>query len=316
MRPLIGLVCAPLVTAAVAAMLPVEGAVVCGVTVGAVVALLGHWRTLGYLALASAFGASAAYALGLSPIVVTAALVAAAHPGLPHHPTTPVVRVQSASLATVGTAALVALASMMVPTLASLTALATATLLVVVASAAPLLWMHERRRPYRWQVVLGLRPDHRVGVLRALTLVRRGHRYTSDTTVLNGLDEVGAWVFDLHTTLQRIEHERALLAESSAPVAPSPTGDAFAATRHAAAQDHYARRAEHDIALATELERTQALGHYALAWLEDAVAGLAVARNTPELAAPIDMSGVLERMRRHQRHHDAVRRTELELAQA
>ena len=80
-----------------------------------------------------------------------------------------------------------------------------------------------------------------------------------------------------------------------------------------ATAEHLKRLLEHRAAIAVERGRTDALVEYALAFLEEARAGLAVARELPGEAIPDRLPEVLGRLRTQARDGDARRRTVREL---
>ena len=67
------------------------------------------------------------------------------------------------------------------------------------------------------------------------------------------------------------------------------------------------------IAIQTERQRTEALVDYALAFLEEARAGLAIARELPGEASPDRLPEVLGRLRDHATEGDVRRRTNREM---
>ena len=91
------------------------------------------------------------------------------------------------------------------------------------------------------------------------------------------------------------------------------TADPFTAERQKATISHLERLLEHRAAIVQERERTGAIVDYALAFLEEARAGLAVARELPGEAVPDRLATVLHRLRSQAREGDNRRRTKREI---
>jgi len=132
------------------------------------------------------------------------------------------------------------------------------------------------------------------------------------------LAEVATWVYTLQLTLQT--HDEALNTSDVPDVqrriqaCNADDGiDAFTKDRQMATAKHLQRLLEHRQALTKERRRTLSLVDYALAFLEEVSAGLAIARQLPGEATPDRLPEVLERLRMHADAGDARRKTQREL---
>jgi len=115
-----------------------------------------------------------------------------------------------------------------------------------------------------------------------------------------------AWSY-VHPRAQRREANAHLEAKIATDT------DAFVRDRHKAAVEHLKQTKEHRHALSVERDRTSALLDYALAFLEEARAGLAVARIQPGHDIPERLHDVLGRLRSyaHERHAERTIAAEL-----
>ena len=168
------------------------------------------------------------------------------------------------------------------------------------------------------QVRRTLKPPYRPPVLKGLDLFHRARPHTPDRKTRNGLAEVATWVYRLQLTLQ--SHDEALGTIDPEAVQAridacrlTSDDDAFTRERQLATAAHLERLLEHREALAQERRRTVALVEYALAYLEEVSAGLAVARQLPGEATPDRLPEVLDRLRMHADAGDARRKTNREL---
>ena len=89
--------------------------------------------------------------------------------------------------------------------------------------------------------------------------------------------------------------------------------DSFSRDRHLATAAHLRRLLDHRDKLQLELQRTESLVAYALAFLEEARAGLALAKQLPGEAIPNRLSDVLEHLRGQALAGDARRQTAREV---
>ncbi len=165
-----------------------------------------------------------------------------------------------------------------------------------------------------------LRVAYRRPVFKAIELYRGSHRSAPDVETRRGMAEVATWVFRLQQTLQTLDKE----LESIDPVEigqriaacedlPADV-DQFTKERRMATATHLNRLLEHRKAIDVERGRTEALVEYALAFLEEARAGLAVARELPGEAVPDRLPEVLDRLRSQAKEGDARRRTAREMS--
>ncbi len=165
-----------------------------------------------------------------------------------------------------------------------------------------------------------LKLTYRPPVLRALDLYRSAEKNAPDRDVRRGLAEVATWVFRLQVTLQTLDGELSQIdpvqvqerIASHRSVAPET--DAFTKERRVATVEHLERLLAHRALIDTERRRTEAMVDYALAFLEEARAGLAVAQQLPGEATPDRLPEVLGRLRSHASEGDNRRRTARELS--
>jgi hypothetical protein len=141
-----------------------------------------------------------------------------------------------------------------------------------------------------------------------------------DPHTREGLAEVGGWVYRLALTLQTLDADihsikaeevaqrrDALLAEAAT------TEDSFIRDRHQGTARHLDRLLEHRVALQRERDRTASLQDYALAYLEEARAGIALARVLPGERTPEQLGVVLDKLRTHAAESGARRQAAREL---
>lgn len=172
--------------------------------------------------------------------------------------------------------------------------------------------------PSRGRILRTLREPYRPPAFRALELFNRARPQAPDARTRKGLAEVTSWVYRLQLALQT--HDDALgtidpedvQARIDACLAEDDA-DAFTLERRAATATHLRRLLEHRAKLSRERRRTEALVEYALAFLEEASAGLALARELPGEASPDRLPEVLRRLRDHAEAGDARRATQREL---
>ncbi len=173
--------------------------------------------------------------------------------------------------------------------------------------------------PTASQIKAQLKLRYRPPVLRALELHEAARKHAPDRDTRRGLAEVATWVFRLQLTRQTLDGE----AEAIDPISIreridayenlGPNADAFTRDRRLATAQHLARLLEHREAIDVEIGRNEALVDYALAFLEEARAGLAVARQLPGDTMPERLDEVLTRLRTHAEEGDARRQSAREL---
>lgn len=184
------------------------------------------------------------------------------------------------------------------------------------------LWMLylglHRGLPTRRDVERSLLPEYRPPVFKALDIHADAVKWAGQVEDRMGLDELVRWTWDLQSSLQSMDQQltRMNIADIEArrsAVEPIPFSDDVTRTRYAAMRTHLDRLTEHYEALSLERKRTAVHVDYALAFLEEARAGLAIARELPADALPEGLPEVLQNLRNHAQHADARRRTAREL---
>ncbi|MEZ4316053.1 MAG: hypothetical protein R3F61_01050 [Myxococcota bacterium] len=174
--------------------------------------------------------------------------------------------------------------------------------------------------PTARQIKAELQLRYRPPVFRALELFEKARQHAPDRDTSGGLAEVATWVYRLQLTRQTLDSE----AESIDPLSindridryenPQPDEDEFTRERHAATAAHLKRLLEHRSLIDVEIRRNEALVEYALAFLEEARAGLAVARELPGETMPERLDEVLHRLRSTAEDGDTRRRTAREVS--
>jgi hypothetical protein len=172
--------------------------------------------------------------------------------------------------------------------------------------------------PTARQIQRELTAQYRPPVFKAVDLYKGAIAVAPDGMTRRGMAEITTWVFRLQKTLQTLDGELAAIDparidERIAATEVDDDADPFTKERRVATAAHLRRLLEHRKAIATERQRTEALVDYALAFLEEARAGLAVARELPGEAAPDRMPEVLDRLRTHAAAGDARRKTAREM---
>lgn len=169
------------------------------------------------------------------------------------------------------------------------------------------------------EIQAALRVTYRPPVLRAVELYRHAAGHVPDRDTRRGLGEVTSWVFRLQQALQTLDGELGQIdpdhvaARIQACRALPDDVDEFTRERRQATAHHLERLLDHRRAIAVERDRTDALVDYALAFLEEARAGMAVAQRLPGEASPERLGEVLDRLRDHAREGDTRRRTAREM---
>jgi len=204
-----------------------------------------------------------------------------------------------------------------------LTGLATAAIVGLIGSQgllpSALRFDVEPRLPTPRDIQRELRSTYRPHVFKALDLYRASLKQSPDRDTRQGMAEIAVWVFRLQVTLQTLDQELGQIDPSRVQQRietyrdlPEET-DEFTRRQRRATADHLERLLEHRDAISVERDRTDALVDYALAFLEEARAGLAVARELPGETAPDRLPEVLHRLRDQARQGDARRRTAREV---
>ncbi|MEQ1501196.1 MAG: hypothetical protein ABMB14_03155 [Myxococcota bacterium] len=173
--------------------------------------------------------------------------------------------------------------------------------------------------PTAREIAKALKIQYRPPVFRALDLYGGAQAQAPDRDTRRGMAEVATWVFRLEVTLQTLDTELAQIdpeqvrARIDSHTNLAADVDEFTRERRQATVVHLERLLQHRRAIEIERSRTEALVDYALAFLEEARAGLAVARELPGEASPERLPEVLHRLRHSAQEGDARRRTAREL---
>jgi hypothetical protein len=165
-------------------------------------------------------------------------------------------------------------------------------------------WRVADRMPAQMQIRRSLSSPFVERVMRVWTRDRKLARKAPDKNTRDGLGEVAAWVYRLSVSLQELSHtidgidivevhERIQGLESEA----SKADDLFTRDRTKAAAAHLQQLISHRESLTTERDRISALLLYAEAFLEEAQAGITVARVHPGESIPDRLTDVLSRLR-------------------
>jgi hypothetical protein len=175
--------------------------------------------------------------------------------------------------------------------------------------------------PTAREIQKALRIAYRPPVFRALDLYQGAQGQAPDRETRRGMAEVATWVFRLQVTMQTLDTELAQIdpdqvrGRISQNTTLAANTDEFTRQQRQATVAHLERLLEHRTAIEIERNRTEALVDYALAFLEEARAGLAVARKLPGETTPDRLPEVLQRLRTSAQEGDARRRTARELGQ-
>lgn len=169
------------------------------------------------------------------------------------------------------------------------------------------------------QISRSLNQSYRAPCLRAWQLDQELSS-APDPHTREGLAEVGGWVYRLAQTLQTLDTDiHSIKAEEVANrrdqlmAEAATTEDPFIRDRHQGTARHLERLLEHRESLARERARTASLQDYALAYLEEARAGLALARVLPGERTPEQLGVVLDKLRTHAAEGGARRQAAREL---
>jgi hypothetical protein len=197
----------------------------------------------------------------------------------------------------------------------------TAALVGLVASQGLLpvaIRFDQNKLPSRRLVTKTLRAAYRSPVFKAFDLYTTANRVSPDNQTRRGLAEVARWVYRLQLTLQQLDDELTAIdpvqiGERIASAENNNATDEFTQERLQATAAHLHRLLDHRRAIAVERRRTDALVEYSMAFLEEARASLAVARELPGEAIPDRIPEVLHRLRSASEEGDARRKTVREM---
>jgi hypothetical protein len=186
--------------------------------------------------------------------------------------------------------------------------------------AAAVEWRFADRLPTRNKICVALTEPYRAPVLRAWELDQGFEKAAPDQVTRDGLGEVAVWVYRMQYALQDLDREAAAIGGSDVEARVRTlrdeavaSDDDFTAERQSATADHLERLISVRDALALEGRRTRALVDYAIAYLEEARAGLTLARVQPGGPMPDRLGEVLHRLRDYGTEGDARRRTHREM---
>lgn len=174
--------------------------------------------------------------------------------------------------------------------------------------------------PSARQIKAELKLRYRPPVFKAIELYEAARGHAPDRDTRRGLAEVVTWIYRLQLTRQTLDGEAEAIDPSS--ILPrieqytnlGPEVDAFTRERRQATADHLLRLLEHRAVIDVEVGRTEAVVDYALAFLEESRAGLAVARELPGETVPERLDEVLRRLRSHAAEGDARRQSAREVS--
>ncbi len=151
-----------------------------------------------------------------------------------------------------------------------------------------------------------LAEPYRAPVYRAWQVEQELSRQAPDRATREGLGEVAFWVYRLGLTLQTLDHDVLRLdpdgigaRRAELVLRVEAADDSFVRERYLGTIGHLDQMLEHRGHLVRERARTASLQEYAVAYLDEARAGLAVARLLPGEATPEQLGSVLERLRSH-----------------
>ena len=180
-------------------------------------------------------------------------------------------------------------------------------------------WTLPTRIPSPGRIQITLAAPYRPAAMHAWQLDQSFDGQTPDRATRAGLSEVAAWVYRLALTLQALDTDLVRIepigvgARLFALREEVPNEDSFIRERRLGTAGHLERLLEHRAAMALERARTQSLQDYALAYLEEARAGLSLARVLPGDRTPEALGVVLDKLRTHAAENGARRQTAREL---
>lgn len=185
---------------------------------------------------------------------------------------------------------------------------------------ASIVWISADRLPSVRVIEATLPAPLREPALRAHALDQALAAQTTEPETRDGLGEVAAWVYRLSWTQAALERELSNLDADrlqtrlvEAREAAAKAVDPLTREPREATVRHLEQLVQHRDAIGLEQERTGALIAYALAFLEQARAGLALARVRPGEGMPDRLGDVLSRLRSQTAEGDARRRTARQL---
>ncbi len=194
--------------------------------------------------------------------------------------------------------------------------------LVAATVLAPTLVQFQARSevPTRRRAELTLEERHRAPVLRAIELYAQLKVARPDEETMLGLEEVVSWVYRLAQSVQTLTRELDNVDSQDLSdriellmMQAEESEDEFTQDRQLATAAHLEKLLQHAEQLSLEQKRCSSLQEYALAYLEEARMGLALARTLPGEATPGRLGEVLGKLRGHARDGDARRKTAREI---
>ena len=165
-------------------------------------------------------------------------------------------------------------------------------------------WRRRVRMPSEDVVRVSLTAAYREPALQAGRLEQQLNVHAPDAPTREGLTEVAHWVWQLGLTLQTLDRDIATIVPEEVEVRREAllrvqADDSFVRDRQRGTLGHLDRLLEHRAVLTRERGRAERLQTYAVAYLEEARAGLAVARLLPGVHTPEALGSVLERLSEH-----------------
>ncbi|MFT5586973.1 MAG: hypothetical protein ACI9VR_004578 [Cognaticolwellia sp.] len=180
-------------------------------------------------------------------------------------------------------------------------------------------WVPRAHVPSDREVERRLSEHYRPPVLRAGQLFRQLES-DADADTLDGLAEVGGWVFNLARSLQTIGRQLENVDHSDLndriellAMEIEETEDPFTRDRRLATAKHLEQLLRHADQLRLERDRIASLQEYAVAYLEEARVGLTLASTLPGEHTPGRLHEVLDRLRQHTVEGDARRQSAREV---
>ncbi len=269
-----------------------------------------RWWSIPVVAAGVVLGGLAAEALSLPAALGAAAVAGALSTRMLGHAADTLDSVHGALAATITTGIALVVTAGSVPTITAtspvLGALIAAALIGLGSAQGmlPAALRSERPNvPTPRQIRAALRPAYRSTAYKAVDLYKAAAARATDPETRHGLGEVTTWVFLLQGAVQTLDDELGAIDRDdvnrrlSRLEADGETTDAFTIERRQATAQHLQRLLQHRVTLEVERGRTDALVHYALAFLEEARASLALARPLPGEDAPDRLPEVLQRLR-------------------
>ncbi len=189
-------------------------------------------------------------------------------------------------------------------------------------SQLPLALVHPVALPRRRVVEMTLGEPYRERPLRALKLFRTIRSARPDADLRDRLAELATWVYRLAQALQTLDLElrevdeldvRDRIATLRADV--ETASDSYTRERLIATADHMEGLLDHASRLQLERHRLSSLQDCAMASLEEARLGVALARSLPGEQSPDGLDDVLQQLRDHARQVGRERATRRELAE-